>query len=308
MKYFLGLLAALGILGVIVYFIPSLHAEAAKVLTYNECDQPLPYSLGTIDVRFGLTKDNVIQDLQEASDIWSSAKGKQLFVYKAGAPLTVSFVYDQRQAMDSQINNLQDNLQQNNQALTKEIAQYKADYAALTQKFDALNATIEKYNAQGGAPKDVYESLLKQQQELNAEAAALNQRAKQLNLSTNQYNSNVAVLNSDINQFNTVISQKPEEGLYDGNTDTITMFYGSNKKEIIHTLAHELGHSLGMMHVKDPKGIMYAYTTPYLAVTADDMTELSYVCRDQSAIIHGLQEFDVLLIKEFQSLRQQFAK
>ncbi|HEX7042702.1 MAG TPA: matrixin family metalloprotease [Patescibacteria group bacterium] len=305
MKKFLLFLLSLVILGSIIYLVPSFHTKAAQMLTYNACNTPLEYSLGTIDKRFGLSSDEVLQDIQQAGQIWSLAEGKNLFVYSPNAKLTINFVYDERQALDSSINQLNSKLTQNNQTLSQQIAQYKSDYAAFRAKLDAFNATVDKYNSEGGAPKAVYDDLLKQQQELDAEGKSLNERARQLNISTDNYNYNVNVLNNDINQFQNVLTQKPEEGLYNGEEDTISIYFSSNKNELIHTLSHELGHSLGMMHVKDKNAIMYPYTTENLVVTPDDMTELSRVCRNQSLIIHDLQEFDLWLITGVQSLTKK---
>lgn len=308
MKGFGIFLLCLAVVGGIIYSVPSLRLQAEKMFSYNGCDSPLAYSLGSVDTRFGLTKDELLSDIQEAGEIWSRAEGKQLFTYSPTAKLTVNFVYDQRQALDNSITQLNDQLSQNSQTLTQQIAQYKADVAAFKQKLSELNATIEKYNSEGGAPPSIYNDLVKQQQELNAQAKALNDRARELNLSTENYNANVDVLNTDITKFQNALAQKPEEGLYDGQTTSITMYFANNRKELIHTLAHELGHALGMQHVGDEKAIMYPYTTTDLSITPDDMKQLSYVCRKQSLVIHGLQEFDIWLVHGMETLRQHLAK
>jgi hypothetical protein len=307
-KYFLYAFLVLIFVAAAIYFIPPLRIQAQQLLTYNECNTPLLYNLGSVDQRFGLTKDQVLQDLQQATGIWSTAAGKNLFAYSPKANLTVNFIYDQRQQLDTSINQLDSQLKNNNQTLKEQIAQYKSDAAAFEQKLAEFNATVDKYNKEGGAPPDVYQQLKQEQQQLSEEAQALNQRAKQLNLSTNSYNDNVSVLNSDIAQFNNVLSQKPEQGQYSQLDNTITIYFANNQDEMIHTLTHEFGHALGMEHVKDPNAIMYPYTTTNITVTPDDMVQLNIVCRNQSLFVHEFQAFGFWLAVMFNNLHQNFSK
>lgn len=293
MKYFwFGILLFLLFTG-IVYVVPSLHAKASMALSYSPCDTPLPYRLGNVDKRFGLTTDEVLNDMQNAGNIWSDEEGKKLFTYSPQATLTVNFVYDKRQELTTSINALNSQLKQNSTSLDKQIAQYQTDVAAFQQKLADFNATVDKYNASGGAPPDVYNQLKQEQKDLDAQGNALNERAKQLNLSTNNYNANVATFNSDIAQFNSALKQKPEEGLYNGGDNTITIYIFDTQQDLLHTLTHEFGHALGMIHVSDPHAIMYPYTTPSLFLTDDDKKQLAYVCRQQSRLLHYLDLLDM---------------
>ncbi len=235
--------------GLIIYSVPAYRQKAIKVFSYSVCDNPMPYKIGLIDARFGLSQDEALTDAEAATDIWSTAEGKSLFAYSPKAKLTVNFIYDQRQALDSQINQLNSSLNQKNSSLQQQIVDYKAQVASFEQRLSAFNAKVEMYNKQGGAPHDVYESLIKEQKALQAEGDTLNAKARELNLSTNDYNAGVSELNQDVNQFNNALAQKPEEGLYDGGNNSITIYFASNHDELVHTLAHEFGHALGMDHV-----------------------------------------------------------
>ncbi len=307
MKALLIFVFGIGIVSLMIYALPAYRQKAIQLLSYSECDTPLPYKIGTIDSRFNLSKDEVRSDIREATDIWSNAERKELFAYSSTADLTVNFVYDNRQALNTQINQLNSKLQQNNTTLQQQVDDYKVQVSAFNQKITSFKATVEKYNSEGGAPPEIYSELIKEQNELKSEADALNARAKELKLSTNDYNANVSVLNQDINQFNTALAQKPEEGLYNGKDNTITIYFATNQQEFLHTLAHEFGHSLGMEHVTDRNGIMYPYVSNSLEVTQDDMQQLSFVCREQSVIVHYSQKFDSWFLKEIQSLQQNFS-
>lgn len=278
-----GIIAALVILisAGIVYGIPQFRTRVIKVLSYSECDKPIPYKLGEIDPKFGLKQTTAITNIQEASQIWSNAWGKTLFENSPQAKLTINFVYDQRSALNSQINSQQSLLSQKDLDLKKKTAFFEADVATFEKKLASFNAQVNQINSSGGAGPELYNSLIARQNALNQEGNSLNARAKELNLSLRDYNSNIQSLNRDISQFNQAITQKPEEGLYDGGNNTITIYFVNNHQELIHTLAHEFGHALGIRHIDDPKALMYPFTSTYLSVTPQDKQQLAYVCRDQ---------------------------
>ncbi len=307
-KNFLLFILVVVIVAYGIYAIPSLHAKVATLLTYNECDIPIQYRLGSFDSKFGLSTDQVMQDIGQATSLWSNAEGKTLFTYAPNAQLTVNFVYDQREALNSTINQLNSQLSQSNQSLNQQIVTYNTQVAAFKQELAAYNALVEQYNRQQSITPQEYADLQKQKQELIAEGDVLNAMARQLNLVTNNYNENVYTYNNDINQFQNELAQKPEEGLYNPNNNTITIYLINNHDELVHTLAHEFGHALGMGHVADPHAIMYPYSTSSLTVTPDDMGELQTVCRNQSSLVHYLQQADMWLFNEFQSLMQSITK
>jgi len=265
------------------YIIVALFAGALfaslQLILYSPCDSPIEYKIGMIDSRFGLSSQEVIADVTQATSLWSNVLGKQLFVSSPKALLSVNFVYDQRQALNSQIQTLQDQLKAKDNTLQQQLATYYQQANAFEEKLAALNSEIDAWNKKGGAPQDVYAQLLERQKALQIEGDNLNATARSLKLSTTDYNSGVGTLNQDIHQFNSVLSQKPEEGLYNGNTNTITIYFSSSHLELIHTLTHEFGHSLGMEHVHDPQAIMYPFTTENIVPSDQDVIELTRVCR-----------------------------
>lgn len=285
-----------------LYVSPTVRGEVNNLLSYNQCDTPLPYTIGSVDPKFGLSKEEVENDITTATQLWSTAEGKNLFTNNAQAQLKVNFVYDERQALNNQIDQLNSKLDENGNSLQQQIHDYEAQAAAFKQKLQTFKNTVDRYNREGGAPQDVYNQLIQQQKELQTEADTLNDRARELNLSTQDYNADVSTLNQDVNEFNNAISKKPEEGLYDSGNDTVTIYFANDKQELLHTLAHEFGHSLGMDHVQDPHAIMYPYTTKTFAVTQDDMQQLANVCREQSAPLHWAREFDMWIISHIQTL------
>ncbi len=257
--------------------------------SYNPCDTTITYNIGKIDPKFKLNSSDVLAETNEAVSILNTAYGSSLFKYsKDSGGITVNFVYDERTALEEKINSQRNQIDRQNSTIQQKVNEYEADVKIFETKLSALNATIQKYNSEGGAPPEVYQDLTKQQNELRTEGNALNLRAKQLNLETHNFNTDVNSLNQGVKQFNEAISEKPEEGVYDGNDNTITVFFVNNREELLHTLTHEFGHARGMDHVDDPKAIMYPYSSKSLTFTEKDKDELFKICKTIPVINHWL--------------------
>ncbi len=252
-----------------------------NILHKSPCDKPSTYSIGFIDDRFNITQDQFKSDVQDAANIWNKAEGKQLLVYDPQGKLQINMIYDERQALTSQINNLEGNLQGGKQALQPQIDEYNKLVADFKSRIDSLNSQIDYWNSRGGAPPDEYNKLIQKQQDLQKESDSINALAQKLNLQTANYNSQVKNLNQKIESFNQQLAQKPEEGLYIGQENRIEIYFNSTKNELEHTLAHELGHALGIDHNEDQNSIMYPYTTESLKPTQSDINALNAICKNQ---------------------------
>lgn len=245
----------------------------------SPCDSPIAYSIGSVDPRFNVTPDQLKTDLSQATGIWSQVYGKSLFVYDPTAKFKVNLIFDSRQGLSNQINSMESTIQNQQQQIKPEIAKYQSDLANFEKKVADLNAQIKSWNDKGGAPKDQYDKLIQQQQDLKSEGDQLNARARSLNQSATDFNSQVGSLNQTINTFNSALVDKPEEGVFDPNNDRIDIYFDTNVAELLHTLAHEFGHSLGMQHVQNPAAIMYFRTNRNVTTTPDDQAQLAKVCQ-----------------------------
>lgn len=255
----------------------------------NPCDRPITFRIDTVDKQFNLSHDKFIADAETAAAIWNKqsfsankAEGKNLFVYDPNGKLSINLIFDQRQAEANQINQLDKQLANQKSSLDSQIQDYKNQVADLKKRLADYNAKVQSWNSQGGAPPDVYDQLNKEGADLQAEANRLNDLAKKLNLSSENYNVGVGQLNNVISDFNADLEKKPEEGIFMGDQERIEIYFNNNQPELIHTLAHELGHALGLAHVNSQKSIMYPYTTQTVSLTNDDLAEVNEACRSRS--------------------------
>jgi hypothetical protein len=283
-KLFIILILLVSFFSVGLLYKDPIYAATKNILYYSPCDYPIPFSIGNIDPKFDITKEELLEDSKAAGAIWSGTQGKQLFVYDPTSKFTINMVYDSRQELTSKITKLNDNLRQQQGTIDPKIEQFKKDQAAFEIKVSDLNSQISYWNSHGGAPKEEYDKLIETQKALQAEAATLNATAKELGQSTKLYNLSAQELNQTIGDYQNVVLDKPEEGLYEqeGSTRKISIYIDIDQNEFLHTLTHEMGHALGLNHNQDKESIMYPQTTDVLKPSDSDIAELNEICKSRT--------------------------
>ncbi len=268
------------------------------------CTSPMSYKIGTLDPHFGVSEEQFKKDIKHASDLWSTARGKELFAYDPEGSLTINLVYDTRQQITEKEKVLRTDISQNKTAASmakdeyqavetrylQAVQSYKSQESDYTAAQNAYNTKIEYWNSKGGAPHSEYIALEVQKAELDTQLASLqvkregvNELARQTNVSIKKYNALVDDINLQVKTINTdgLAGTQFEEGVYvsDRQGRRIDIYQFDNQTTFIRVLAHELGHALGLVHVTNATSVMSPVNQgTSLRLSAEDLLELGRAC------------------------------
>lgn len=271
------------------------------------CKLPITYSIIGLDTDFGITKSDFLNDIQTAENVWEKESNLNLYEYKeTGGTISINLIYDQRQASTLKLKTLNtvidsdkanfDKLNTRYSELKNVFERSKSVYeqkvAAIKKEKEYLDSQVIYWNTKGGAPKNIYNELLKSESELKnkltkleSEENALQIKATEINALGNSLNGFVKGLNQNVDTFNTTRvanGQEFDEGEYVENKDerAINIYQYDNKAKLIRVLAHELGHSLGIDHNDNPSSLMYKLNQGNaLDLSVEDVKSLKDVCR-----------------------------
>lgn len=220
----------------------------------NDCNLPVKYSIGKVDSRFNLTRDEIANISKDASNRWNNAFGKNILAYDENAALKIDLVYDERQAnLDklrselSSLNFADMSIGSAKDRLENMISDYEYD-------LDQYNSDVDYWNSLGGAPSWEYNRLRNEKWDLDDRRTDLIRAANLLDSRIENFNNDMVKLRNELAQNQDKVEI---QGLYKQEENKIDIYTFGDNEELRFVLMHELGHALGGEHTNNSSSIMY---------------------------------------------------
>lgn len=252
------------------------------------CAIPVEMHLAEVDPRFELEPDEVRRALEAAVAMWEAHTDTRLFTARDGAGMAVRLVFDERQAgamarerSRAQLDQAQEDIDRARERLDRHRSALQADvelYERRVREFEGRRRAHEErvadWNAGRGERSAAARERLEQEgralreahEQLEERRRGLEDRRADLNSAGRELEREIAAFNERVDHFNRTAAAGSgfDMAIYQqqGNRRSITVYKASDFDELRLTLAHELGHALGIGHVDDPAAVMHAELGP----------------------------------------------
>ena len=272
------------------------------ILIYPACSKPIFYTLGSIDRRFGLSNEKILEELVEAEGVWEKFRKSNLFEYVKNAKdadITIDFIYDIRQQELVSKQSLNANIDDyiiafrayENRVIAHnaKLAQYEERAKQYDDAFKMYDNAVSLWNNSSRTDESELSRLENEEirlrsflKSLKIESASVEQSEKSLNYEKDQIDKRKAEIEKIYGELSIPVNTEVEQGSWNSETKKVVIYRFQDNRELKWLLAHELGHVLGMEHVEYPRSVMHYLisSSPILSLSNDDVRELSRVCMD----------------------------
>jgi peptidoglycan hydrolase CwlO-like protein len=252
----------------------------------NPCSKPITYNINSFDERFGITRKEFAQKINEAADEWNKAGERRLFAYSPNGAIKVNLVYDDRQKITQELKEIDpviDRMESAVDALDKEFKKKKKIYDDHKSQLLALKGNIEKQKKVAlSDERETIVTLEKAYQEQSRKLEGEKNSGKKLLAERNALQGKVVRAVDDFNVLS--ISDRGEDftvGYYYQNEHEkrLDVFEFDSKQELKQLLMHELGHALLLDHTSNTDDIMFELNkTDNNKLTKNDIAKLKRAC------------------------------
>jgi len=294
----IGTYVIIGILAVATF-----SGISSSRLFAGPCAHPIPYRVGDIDSRFGVSTSTVKELLADAEEVWETPVDRELFVYDSEADFVIDFEFDHRQQTTDTVRSYEDTLtdleashseiinayQSASNEYESRLNSYETQLNAYEADLEAYNQTVRDWNQQGGAPENERDDLIAEQERLRDELNRLETQQDDLEILRRQVNDLADRGNTVAAEYNETASTFTErfgsprefsQAIFTG--DKMTVYQFEDQSDLRLALTHELGHALGVGHVSSSDSVMYYLMEDQplenISLTAEDQEALYNVC------------------------------
>ena len=180
------------------------------------CQEPLTYRIGTVDARFGLSRQEFADSAGKAASIWGKPYARALFREEPDGKIEINLVYDYRQEAADKLKKLHyaigttkgtyDDMKVRFENLK---AEYERKNSALANDSNAYNRRLGVYNAEieagrqrGAVTEAVYRRMTAEKGELNDMRENLQARQEEVKMIADILNNMTVVINDIAANYN----------------------------------------------------------------------------------------------------------
>lgn len=289
---------------------PVLAPVSSQNLPAGNCEEPISWTIGAMDPRFDLTRNELIDIILETTDIWSDTAGRNLFLFspqQSDSILNINLIYspqqsqfDQEEMLADSIRTLQAEFFPKQVSYRNQMSTYRQALNRYHDQLNQYNRAIELYNESLARVQSAGARTAREQERLNQfktdaerirpvlknaelaaerEEAMLIRLAEELNTLADQVNEMMFRQNRLLGNWSAF-----KKGSYINivKRPRINIYQFDDAEQLKLVLVHELGHALGIPHVDNRQSVMY-YRAEYqdvssLELTDEDQAALNEVC------------------------------